>query len=130
MSSADFSHPFEGEISRGKIMLFHQVLPDLPISPPNDCRASRSIARLPGETGLLSGFCSSEPDFASSFLQISPRSEHPCFQLRFPSLRLFRDFHPLEDDHARHTIVSALQTPTSVLGLTLFLNNHTWFLSR
>jgi hypothetical protein len=32
----------------------------------------------PSSSDLLSDFCSSQPNFAICFLQISPHGEHPC----------------------------------------------------
>ena len=69
------------ETSRGKPHLFLLVAPDLPKSLPNDYRASRFMGRLPRFPGLVSGFCASQQIFVSGFLQILPRSRHPCLQL-------------------------------------------------
>ncbi|PSY61510.1 hypothetical protein C7B16_21125 [Escherichia sp. 20412-1] len=39
--------------------------------------------------------CSSGQHFASSFLQISPRDEHPCLPLTLPLTGCVEDFHLL-----------------------------------
>ncbi|WP_080609530.1 hypothetical protein, partial [Vibrio vulnificus] len=57
------------EISRGKTLLFPLVMPDLPI---HTSRRGIGLFYLllgyPSCTGLLSGFCSSQPSFAVCFL--------------------------------------------------------------
>ncbi|ABJ03641.1 TPA: hypothetical protein HL449_23030 [Escherichia coli] len=43
----------------------------------------------------LTASCSSGQHFASSFLQISPRDEHPCLPLTLPLTGCVEDFHLL-----------------------------------
>jgi len=92
MASADFSAPiaprcrFATRIARERRRSpwvrqwsFLRSRPDLPVRSPNDYWASPPIAGLPHRTGLISGFCSSAPDFASSFLPTPPRGDAVAF---------------------------------------------------
>lgn len=65
-----------------------------PCTRPDDIWASPSIAGLPHAIGLVSGFCSSGPSFASGFLQIPPRGGHPCLRLVVPVITAHRGLTP------------------------------------
>jgi len=56
--------------------------------------ASQSNARLPEEKALYHVPCSFGQLFASSFLQIWSRLQHPCSWLTIPVGWLVRDLHP------------------------------------
>ncbi len=71
--------PRPEETSLGKALIFPPARPDLPGRCPNDYRASPFPAGLPHRTGLLSGFCSSAPDFAAGFLPTPPRGDAVAF---------------------------------------------------
>ena len=49
-----------------------------------DLQILSSFADLSVFPGLVCDFCPSDQEFAYSFIQISPHSEHPCFRL-YPS---------------------------------------------
>lgn len=109
MASADFSPPFPGRCrprSRKKKQhrqavrsprvrrdSFRRASPDLPVRLPDGYGASSSTAELPSRTGLVSGFCSSSPTFASGFLPTLPRDDAVAFGYQFPPSGPGEDFH-------------------------------------
>jgi len=63
------------QVSQGKMHTLRLDPPDLPPERPGNYRASPSFAGLPRSAGLISGFCSSNPAFASGFLQTPPHGD-------------------------------------------------------
>ena len=82
---------------------FRRASPDLPTRVPDGYGASLSIARLPTCAGLVSGFCSSSPTFASGFLPTPPRDDAVAFSYQFPPSGPGEDLHLLDSRHAWHT---------------------------
>jgi len=75
MASADFSFPLGTEISHGITHVDYGRLLDVSVY----CLIIHNI-------GLVSDFYSSQPTFATSFLQIPPHGGHPCPSLTVPRL--------------------------------------------
>ena len=71
------------QTSHRKFFYFQWYVQDLHQRVTDNFVALQSNARLPPFICLVSCFCSSLTTFAFSFLQISSRDEHPCFQLHF-----------------------------------------------
>lgn len=84
-------------------------------------------ATLP-RCAALTASCSSGQHFASGFLQISPRDEHPCLSLTLPLTGCVEDFHLLvvlqppqlknSASHGAHTLQARGVKPA--LGATLY----------
>ena len=66
-------HGTASQISHDKACRLRPIPAGFTLAHPSENRASRSNARLPMHAGLVSGFCSSGPGFASGFLRTSPR---------------------------------------------------------
>ena len=73
----------DATLSRGPRRIYPHACPD-------DHWASPSTAGLPHHAGLVSDSCSSNPRFASGFLQIPPRDGHPCPRLVVPVITAHR----------------------------------------
>ena len=95
-------------------------------------------ATLP-RCAALTASCSSGQHFASGFLQISPRDEHPCLPLTLPLTGCVEDFHLLvvlqppqlknstshgATRHARRTYKSQGMSPGFFLRSTLKVSKH------
>src|SRR5687767_7038555 len=105
MASADFSLPVSRrhrsdsqsrQVTRSPRVRRACVLraaPDLLRSPTSEYRGSLSIASFPGARSLVSGSCSSLPQFVIGFLQIPSREVHPCLDVQFTSLGSVEDLH-------------------------------------
>ncbi len=74
------------QISRGKTRFLPLVLPDLPWHLPNSYWASLSNARLPRCSGLLSGFCSSDPEFRLTLPSDSASRRTPLLRRTVPTV--------------------------------------------
>ncbi|WP_223225066.1 hypothetical protein, partial [Sphingobacterium cavernae] len=57
-------------------------------------RALACVAASPSTCGLVCSFCSSDRSFASDFLQIPPRSGHPCHKLTLPTVKAYSGLTP------------------------------------
>ena len=82
------------QISPGKNANLHPIYPPhLPSCAPGSGRASFCYANSPAQNGLICDFCSSGQGFAAGFLQIPPRSGHPCLGLTLLAAKRVADFH-------------------------------------
>ena len=107
MASADFSRPFPTscpvgspvartgrEISQGKLRLLPSAFAGSTVLVPDDYRASPSIAGLPHQVGLLSGFCSSNPRFRHKLPSDSASWRTPLPSLAVPVITARRELAP------------------------------------
>ena len=99
------------QISPGKNANLHPIYPPhLPSCAPGSGRASFCYANSPAQNGLICDFCSSGQGFAAGFLQIPPRSGHPCLGLTLLAAKRVADFHRRVSARAGRTYKKGRQT--------------------
>lgn len=94
LGTRTYLHLRLSQISPGKNANLHPIYPPhLPSCAPGSGRASFRYANSPAQNGLICDFCSSGQGFAAGFLQIPPRSGHPCLGLTLLAAKRVADFH-------------------------------------